>query len=477
MMSVRRVSNGRLARRALVLALVLGAGFGVLALSLGSSGETRPSPARSVTLLGPSGSAASSSFAHLATLEWCGSGETPDNRLPQVDPLTSSTVRVFYAFPSDTPSRFESVAGAIVSDVAAIDRWWREEDPTRAPRWDLYAFPGCPEDVVSLDLSVLPLERETAYYAASTGFERILREVAPHLGPSEKALVYFDGIVIDPQICGVSQQAPRNGGVYGVSVTAIGSSCWVDLGTGSQTAKISVHELMHNLGAVPAKAPNSCGNPATGAHVCDNPDDLMFPFASAERLLPDAILDVGRNDYYAHSGAWWDVQDSAWLVHLPLRTLVVAVSGPGSVSSAPDVVACPGRCATTTESDFVIRLVANTDPGSEFYGWTGACKGEKECAVKMTGDLSVQARFGAPRPTLFLGVKGSGRVTSAPTGLSCPGRCSGKYATGTLVTLRARPAAGWKLGRWSSPCGAKSVCAIRLTRDTKVSATFIRSAR
>ena len=408
---------------------------------------------------------------------WCGTGETPDNRLPQTDALSPSTIRVFYAYPTDAPDRFAAVADSITADVAAVDAWWRAQDPARELRWDLYPFPGCEPGIASLDLGVVPLARESAHYAGTTGFERLANEITGRLAPMEKALVFFDGTVIDPRICGVSKVAPRNGGRYGISIVALLSECRVDLGAGTATARIAVHELVHNLGAVPDDAPGRCGDSSLGGHTCDSPSDLMFPYASSDMRLADAILDVARDDYYGHSGTWWDVQDSAWLVHLPRRTLSVSTAGPGAISSAPAVVTCPATCAATLEDGFAVRLAAAPQPGAEFYGWKGACAGEGACALTMTGDLSVRATFGPPRPTLAVRTTGKGRVTSAPAGISCPGRCTAKVPRGTAVTLRAQPAPGWRLVRWSTPCGAKASCVLRITGDRRVAATFAQARK
>ena len=264
---------------------------------------------------------------------WCGNGETPDNRLPQSGSSGASTIRVLFAYPADSPDRFGSLAGAIVTDVAAIDGWWRGQDPARDPRWDLYAFPGCTGGLGGLDLGVLRLAHDRSYYASASGFERVLSEVAPHLGASEKALVFLDGFVIDQRVCGVSEQAARNGGEYGLSVVSLQSGCLTDLGAGARTARVAAHELTHNLGAVPRDAANRCGDSSLGGHVCDSANDLMFPYAADEMTLASAILDVGRDDYYGHAERWWDVQDSAWLVVVrpiigrPTTAPVAAVAG------------------------------------------------------------------------------------------------------------------------------------------------------
>src|SRR5262249_17435684 len=160
----------------------------------------------------------------------------------------------------------------------------------------------------------------------------------------------------------------------------------------------------------------------------------------------DAILDLNHDDYYAHSGSWWDVQDSSWLVHFPTRTLTVTAAGPGTVSSTPPMLTSRGTTSSVTlESDSQVRLDASADRGAEFYGWSGACSGDGSCQLTMTSDFSATAVFGTPRPTLRVTITGKGRVASTPLGIDCPGRCSAKFKTGTTVSLRSRPARGWKL--------------------------------
>ena len=78
---------------------------------------------------------------------------------------------------------------------------------------------------------------------------------------------------------------------------------------------------------------------------------------------------------------------------------------------------------------------------------------------------------GSSRPiprVLFLVVSGHGKVTSVPNGISCPGRCRAFFPKDSLVRLVARPAAGWKLGRWKgSFCSGvlTSACTFNLPSD------------
>ena len=146
--------------------------------------------------------------------------------------------------------------------------------------------------------------------------------------PSKKYLVYYDGVVDEPRLCGQSTVAPDQGGRFAYSVV-YAQACHADVGTGVVTASVVAHELGHNLGAVPPGGPpHACDGDA--AHVCDDENDLMFPFTRGQGL--NAVsLDAGHDDYYAHSGAWWDLQDSAWLAHLdaPQFALDGLVGGTG----------------------------------------------------------------------------------------------------------------------------------------------------
>lgn len=70
---------------------------------------------------------------------------------------------------------------------------------------------------------------------------------------------------------------------------------------------------------------------------------------------------------------------------------------------------------------------------------------------------------------------GSGRVTSAPVGIDCPGDCSERYAEGTQVTLTAAPNAGSEFSGFSGGgcSGSATTCQITLAnKPAKVQATF-----
>ena len=268
--------------------------------------------------------------AHASTpIPWCGTSSSAVDRLP--DATSAYAVHVAYVRPASAPDRFSAFAPRIVGDTAAFDSWWRREDSTRTPRFDLFPAPGCATSFGALDISNVQLPRGVTDIGSA--FQE-LRMRMSELGfnEAEKAyLVYYDGptgqIGAD-HVCG---QGARTSGfdLPGLAVVYL-DSCDAAVGD-SLRPVVAMHELVHVFGAVERAAPNACQS----GHVCDFGLDLMTAVLTGEEL--DAhVLDSGRNDYYGHSGTWTDVQDSTFLERLdsPDRTPPTA---PGSfrVGDAP----------------------------------------------------------------------------------------------------------------------------------------------
>lgn len=443
----------------------------------------RPPPLRAVNVLVAAPGAVAAPAAR--GVAWCGAGQPPAiDRQPSVDLTSPRQVHAVYVLPADGAGDYASFASRIATDLAAIGAWWQRQDASRTPRFDRFPFPGCTTPFADLDVGFLRLPHEGAYYADGDG-SRLLADLgALRALSSYKLLIYYDGPpIFDPQVCGTafvpSEAVTRLGGDFGLAFVWTQSACGADIGTGRLAAAVAAHELIHSLGAlVQPGAPNACPSPDEG-HVCDSEADILFPTASATTTLDGQILDVNRDDYYAHDGPWFDVQDSPWLTHLPQLMLSIRVQARGGAGGAvrmrePGTLVCPASCSLALDTGTRATLVAVPSSGSRFVGWSGVCAGRRSCVVSLDAPTAVTAVFGPATFRLTVVVTGKGAVRSAPHGLSCPGRCSASFRADGAVRLLAKPAAGQRFAGWSGACSGRGACVVTLDRDRAVRARFTR---
>lgn len=154
---------------------------------------------------------------------------------------------------------------------------------------------------------------------------------------------------------------------------------------------------------------------------------------------------------------------------------VAARGATGTVTSAPEGVACPAACATEFDRGTTVRLEARPTENAAFLGWDGACAGRTaSCSLVMDGDKRVVAAFGARTLPLAVSVRGPGRLVSSPAGISCPRRCRASFARDARVLLRALPARGAKLVGWAGACRGTRACRVTMTANRVVRARFRR---
>ena len=77
-----------------------------------------------------------------------------------------------------------------------------------------------------------------------------------------------------------------------------------------------------------------------------------------------------------------------------------------------------------------------------------------------------------PILTVTKGGSGNGLVSSNPPGISCGLDCTEPYASMTIVTLTATPAAGSVFMGWLGACTGAGACNVNVSAATSVSATF-----
>ncbi len=320
----------------------------------------------------------------------------------------------------------------------------------------------------------------SVYLPALDRFQRIATQLAsaPYVfaASDKKYLVFYDGVVGDGRVCGAGAGGLESGGPFSYGIVYLRSDCDLTIGDGGGVAYVGAHELLHALGALPPGAPHPCFG--DDGHPCDSPVDVLSTFYRGGPL-DGAILDVNHDDYYAHGGTWFDIQDSRWLLHADSQVqLSLSVAGSGFVTSGANGQECDGSCTTEWDAGTEIELVADALPGFGFGSWTGACTGTSDstCFVDLGANTEAGAVF---RPLRRLALQITGRGTVTASDVRCTRSCSTQLVEGSRVALRARPARGWRFLRWSGACrGSRPACTVQVgSGGAKATAVFARSAR
>jgi hypothetical protein len=424
------------------------------------------------------------SDAHAAPLPsaWCGPAQS-DADLP--DAVAGSQIHVIYAHAADVPNRFELWAPRIARDLAGVDTWWQTQDPTRTPRFDLADFPDCDSTFGRLDISTFALDQPAAAYnpvddgqAVAVLRSEVVRRFSTLSARGKLPLVFLDLPVSSSGnvYCGFASSGglvPGAGAAFVFLQSSPGCAVGGGYGTGNGwPAGTAAHELIHMLSD--RNPPNAC--PADGGHVCDSDRDIMA-VGRTSVLLSQAVLDVNRDDYYGHGdAARRDVRDSAWLTHLDESpspvSVAISASGAGKVSSAVSGIECPPRCDATFDSNAVVFMAAEPDPGYVFRQWAGDCQGVlATCSVHLDGGpKSLVAQF-VPLVQVEVRVVGNGWVWS--DGRRCGGTCVWERPLGSTITVLTQPLRRMPFVEWSGSCdGERKRCKTEVKRRTTVKAKF-----
>ncbi len=150
-------------------------------------------------------------------------------------------------------------------------------------------------------------------------------------------------------------------------------------------------------------------------------------------------------------------------------------TGKGTIISSPRGINCGPDCHFQSAQFLAnrnVRLVAISQQGSKFSGWSGDCQGTNRiCIIKMNTSKSVTAKFdvlGNKILEVYKEGQGYGIVksTKPPDIINCGSKCTATISEGTKVTLKAIPLTGYRFSSWSG-CDVQegSSCTINISSD------------
>jgi hypothetical protein len=326
------------------------------------------------------------------------------------DEISGPQVHFLYVVPSDgTDSQFDT-NGGMEQSIARIQQWLATQTGDQGLRVDSYQ--GVP------DITFVRLPHTDAQATSANPWPIwVIGEdlvAAGFNNPSKAYAAFYDGH--SKWACGgaKSPALPKLGVMYLQGWPTNDPRPCSDapgLGTGTDQPgyfEIGVlHEVLHTIGLTPRCAPHA-SNDGYGDHVDDSPTDLMYGPDAKSTAGWDwrhAVLDFNHDDYYrAHLPGCPDLSDSPYLTSI--SSVSVSASGPGTVTSSPAGINCPGACRGIFPGS--VTLTATPSAGAVFTGWTGTCSGTAPCVVTGRGSVTalfMVARMGTHRRSLTFGVR------------------------------------------------------------------------
>ena len=198
--------------------------------------------------------------------------------------------------------------------------------------------------------------------------------------------------------------------------------------------------------------------------VCDAPVDLHCDVTADAPSLARGVI-VGQSELTCAA----DRNDLLWTVHLEVN-----INGQWSARPAAGQDGFPYHGGTTYHQSVRDPCSSEPPPWPREVRTVVELKPARGTPSDRTSPAtSIDCPAAAHTLTVTLTGTGSGRVTSSPAGIDCPGACSHAYPAGTTITLTATPAANSRFASWTGQyCGGQGACQFPLLQDSSVGADF-----
>src|SRR5277367_6254 len=157
----------------------------------------------------------------------------------------------------------------------------------------------------------------------------------------------------------------------------------------------------------------------------------------------------------------------------PMTIADIAITA-GAFSLATSATPCPAEPATLAVGAQCVIEVGFTP--TEFIAYTGTMTISDNAPA--TGSTQTVSLSGMGAAALKVTVGGSGTVTSAPAGISCPTSCSATFAGNSAVVLTATASTGSTFTSFGAPCTPASpqttppTCTVTMSEAETVATTF-----
>jgi hypothetical protein len=225
-----------------------------------------------------------------------------------------------------------------------------------------------------------------------------------------------------------------------------------------------------------------CGMMCTGGFVEGTEITLTASAANGSYFVGWGGVCAGESPtcVVTKDATWQDVT-ATFETDAPAYTLTVSNDAAGNeramVSSTTGQIDCGETCTERFAAGTVVTLWARTGVNATFLGWGGDCSGtDTTCVVPMSQDRAVTAAFAVgPTQRLVVETLGDGSIWAPEWYFACwsNSRCELEVPAGATVELVASGSNGWAFTGWSSDCTGIGPCALTMTQDHAVAASFV----